>query len=100
MPQQECEANLEPWLRGDRALEIEAAGAPARASQQRAGDLRPRDRALGKCVVQQRKAARYERPPLNPAREQLLVLSPPGLENVAGAHKLGRDPVADVNACR
>lgn len=100
MPEQQREADLEAWLRGDRPLDIQTDHAASGAAQQRQGDLRPEADPLGERLVEQGEADRDERSPHRLARQQHLRLRPQRLQEVAGSHQLDGGPVADADAER
>ena len=95
MPQQQREPHVEPRLRSDRALHVEVVRAALGAPQQRlisCGHGRTRS---ANCGVEHREPHRQQRPPVDRAGQQLVVLLLAWLDEIAGTEQLRGDPVAD-----
>ena len=97
VPEQQCEAHLQPRLRGDGALDVQIGGAHAGAREKLARDLRPRLDPLGERVVEQREPGRHERVPGRRALEQVVGARGERLQDVAVADDLGGRAIADAN---
>jgi hypothetical protein len=100
VPQEEHETHFEARLGGDRAEHVEIGDAPARASEQRQGDLRPRSHAFGELRVEQGEPGRAESMPGVAALEEILLERARGLEEVTRSDELGRGAVADAGVDR